>query len=158
MLVAEPIEAHLRDGLAWSVLALAAGLGTIAVFGSRVDPGIGLSTVEAGPGGRPAVLVASVAPWSEAAAAGLAAGMVVVELATRRTTSSIPIGSTSSSSTSASAPRAGSRSRTQRPLQGRGGGTKGRSDGIDFVASGAGLTSRFDSRAGSGMKSTGWFV
>lgn len=79
-LAAEPIEERLRDGLAWGVLALAAGLGTIAVFGGRVDSGVELSTAEAGPGGRPAVLVASVAPWSEAAAEGLEPGMVVVEL------------------------------------------------------------------------------
>lgn len=79
-LALEPVEARFRDAIAWGVLVVAAGLGTIAAIAGRVDRGFELSTVETGPGGGPAVVVASVAPWSEAARQGLGPGMIVIEL------------------------------------------------------------------------------
>ncbi|HWP64151.1 MAG TPA: ATP-binding protein [Candidatus Binatia bacterium] len=79
-LAAEPLDRRFRDALAWSVLVVAASLGTIAVVGGRFEPGLRLATMAAQPDGQPLVIITDVEPWSEAARQGLQAGMIVVEV------------------------------------------------------------------------------
>ncbi len=79
-LAAEPLDRRFRDALAWSVLVVAASLGTIAVVGGRFEPGLRLATMAAEPDGQPLVVITDVEPWSEAARQELQAGMIVVEV------------------------------------------------------------------------------
>lgn len=76
-LAAEPLDARLRDAVAWAVLVVIASLATITVIAGGVDRGVTLSA-GTDPDGRPVLVVAAVAPWSEAAQRGLKPGMIVI--------------------------------------------------------------------------------